>query len=163
MEAAGLRVRQKNRGEDLQFEVARLTGMMLGGTLQVSDARILSERLSFLGNGVILPDGRVLGVMRVVADREYAEAITKVAVGSFIAGGWTRSWLHPLITPDRHYRDIKVRGTTSKATVDVGKKGEELEVNQAWERMVAFVKEEVEETQSGVAPSAPRERIRAPQ
>lgn len=153
----------KKRGELLPFDMGRLIVSMRGGAIRVADARLQSERLSFLGNGLATADGRVLGVMRVVADREYAESITRIAVGSFLTGGWTRSWLVPLETPDRHFRDINVRGTLAKCTVDVGRKGEELEVGQAWDRMLAFVKNEEEETELGIPPSPPRERILTPQ
>lgn len=153
----------KKRGELLPFDMGRLILSMRGGSIRVADARLLSERLSFLGNGLATADGKVLGVMRVVADREYAESITRIAVGSFLTGGWTRSWLGPLETPDRHFRDINVRGTLAKCTVDVGRKGEELEVSQAWDRMLAFVKNEEEESELGIPPSPPRERILTPQ
>jgi hypothetical protein len=123
------------------------------------DARLLSERLSFLGNAIAVPDGRVRGVMRVVADREHAAAITRMAVGSLISGGWTRSWFEPLVTPDRQYRDLHLEGTLNKAMIDVGRKGEEIEVNEAWNRMVAFVKNEVEETERGIKPTRPREQF----
>ena len=70
-----------------------------------------------------------------------------------------RSWFAPLVTPDRQYRDINVRGTMNEATVDVGKGRQEVEVTLAWEQMVAFVKNEVNETKRGVAPTVPRELI----
>ncbi len=162
MRVQDVRVVQKERREAVAFEVGRVTAVMRGGSVQVSEARLSSERLSFLGNGVALSDGQVFGVMRVVADQEYAEAITKVAIGSFVAGGWTRSWLVPLVTADRYYRDIHVQGTMSKAMVDVGRKGEELEVNRAWEQMAAFVKHEADETRRGVPPSPVRDAFFPP-
>lgn len=154
-----LRITQEDRGDGRIFEHGRLTSVLRGRTMRVVDARLRSEQLSFLGNGLLLPDGRMLGVLRVVADRENAEAITKMAVGSFLSGGWTRSWLAPLETPDRQYRDIHVRGTVEDATVDVGKQGEEVDVDLAWKRVVAFVRDEVAETKRGVDPSPARERI----
>jgi hypothetical protein len=132
---------------------------MRGGTFQVVDARLLSERLSFLGNAIVVPDGRVRGVLRIVADRESATAITRLAVGSLLSQGWTRSWFKPLITPDRKFRDLHVEGTLSKAMIDVGRKGEELEVPQAWDRMIAFVRNEEKETEQGVPPTLDREGL----
>jgi len=140
-------------GEKLEFEHGKLTASMRGGTLQVIDGRLHSEQLSFLGNGMIVPDGRVRGVLRVVADRDRAAAITRFAVGAMLTGGWTRSWLAPLVTSDRHYRDLQLEGTLDRAVVDVGRKGEHMEVSQAWDRMIAFLKNETEESERGVAPT----------
>ncbi|MFP6866752.1 MAG: hypothetical protein VCA35_12470 [Roseibacillus sp.] len=159
VEASDLQFGQKVRGDHLTFERGIVTTVMRGGTVQIVDARLLSERLSFLGNAIAVPDGRVRGVMRVVADREHAAAITRMAVGSLISGGWTRSWFEPLVTPDRQYRDLHLEGTLNKAMIDVGRKGEEIEVNEAWNRMVAFVKNEVEETERGIIPTRPREEF----
>ena len=159
IEATHLNFKHKMRTDGLGFESARLTTGMRGGTFQVVDARLLSERLSFLGNAIVVPDGRVRGVLRIVADRESATAITRLAVGSLLSQGWTRSWFKPLITPDRQFRDLHVEGTLSKAMIDVGRKGEELEVLQAWDRMFAFVRNEEKETEQGVAPTLDREGL----
>ena len=70
-----------------------------------------------------------------------------------LTGGWTRSWLAPLVTSDRHYRDFQLQGTLDRAVVDVGRKGEDMEVSQAWNRMMAFLKNETEETKRDVAPT----------
>jgi hypothetical protein len=86
-----------------------------------------------------------------------------VAVGSFLAGGWTESWFEPLLTPDRSFRDVHLRGTTRSATVDVGRKGEVMPVAEAMERLTGFLKNEVAETERGVEPSPPRERIWTPE
>lgn len=158
LQAVDLTLDNQRRGETRAFELARVSTVMQDGAFQIVDARLLSEPLSFLGNGVVLSDGRVRGVMRVVADREHAEVITRFAVGALLTGGWTRSWFEPLITPDRQFRDLHVQGTLSRAVVDVGRKGEELEINQVWSRMVAFVKDEVEETERGILPT-PRDSL----
>lgn len=157
--ATHLNVKHKMRTDGLEFELARLTAGMRGGTFQVVDARLLSERLSFLGNAIVVPDGRVRGVLRIVADRESATAITRLAVGSLLSQGWTRSWFKPLITPDRQFRDLHVEGTLSKAMIDVGRKGEQLEVPQAWDRMIVFIRNEEKETEQGVPPTPAREGL----
>lgn len=158
----GLLVRQEGGRGEATFDLGRLTAVLQGRAVQVVDGRLLSERLSFLGNGVALPDGRVFATLRVVADRDYTETLTRVAVGSFLARGWTQSWFEPLLTPDRHFRDLHVLGTTRALTIDVGRRGEEVPLSQAWEHLVAFVNAEAEETAQGVAPSPPRERIWTP-
>ena len=141
------------RGDKIEFERGSLTASLRSGTLQVIDTRLQSEHLSFLGNGVLVPDGRVRGVLRVVADQDHAAVIKRFAVGSMLTGGWTRSWLEPLETPDRYYRDIQLWGTLDRAVVDVGREGEELEVSQVWKQMVEFLKNEIEETGQGMTPS----------
>jgi hypothetical protein len=159
LEVADLNFKHKGRGESRQFERGSVAMVMQRGVLRIVDARLLSEPLSFLGNAVMLPDGRLRGVMRVVADREHAEAITRIVVGATLTGGWTRSWFEPLMTPDRQFRDLHVQGTFGEATVDVGRKGEELGVDQVWDRMVAFVASEEAETEEGVPSSRPREQL----
>ena len=150
--ASRLGLTHMGRGDKMEFEHGSLTASLRSGALQVIDTRLQSEQLSFLGNGVIVPDGRVRGVLRVVADHDHAAVLTRFAVGAMLTGGWTRSWLTPLETPDRYYRDIQLQGTLDRAVVDVGRKGEELEVSQVWNRMVAFVKNETEETEQGMSP-----------
>ena len=132
-------------GEIRKFEYGRVSSSMRGGVFRIVDARLHSEQLSFLGNGVLLPDGRVRGTLRLVADSGHAEAITRFAVGARLTGGWTRSWFKPLVTPDRQFRDLHVHGTVNRAVVDVGRHGEELEVGEVRDRVVAFVKRENEE------------------
>lgn len=153
VEASGLGLTHAVWGDKVAFEHGKLTASMRGGTFQVIDGRLHSEQLSFFGNGMIVPDGRVRGVLRVVADHDRAAAITRFAVGAMLTGGWTRSWLAPLVTSDRHYRDLQLQGTLDRAVVDVGRKGEDMEVSQVWNRMIAFVKNETEETERGVAPT----------
>ena len=69
IEATNLNFKHKMRTDGLGFDLARLTTGMRGGTFQIFDARLLSERLSFLGNAIVVPDGRVRGVLRIVADQ----------------------------------------------------------------------------------------------
>lgn len=140
--ALGLHQRQR---EICQFEYGRVTASMRRGTFRVLDARLRSEQLSLLGNAVLVPDGRVRGVLRLVADSPHAELITRFAVGAMLTGGWTRSWLEPLGTPDRQYRDLHLNGTLNRAMIDVGRHGEELEIRQALGRVVDFVKNEMKE------------------
>jgi|TARA_B100000959_G_scaffold196728_2_gene205738 hypothetical protein len=153
VEASDLDLTHAVWGDKVAFEHGKLTASMRGGTFQVIDGRLHSEQLSFLGNGMIVPDGRVRGVLRVVSDSDRAAAITRFAVGAMLTGGWTRSWLAPLVTSDRHYRDFQLKGTLDRAVIDVGRKGEDMEVSQIWNRMIAFVENETEETERDVAPT----------
>ncbi|MEC9054679.1 MAG: hypothetical protein VX633_05205, partial [Verrucomicrobiota bacterium] len=151
LKAAGLALTGAGKEERMGFEEGRLMAGMRNGIFQVLDARLHSEQLSFLGNGVLLPDGRVRGVIRVVADQDNASVITRFANGAMWTGGWTRSWLAPLDTPDRYYRDLELKGTVNGAVINTGRNGENLEVSQAWKRMVSFVRNEAREAGQGVA------------
>ncbi len=151
LKAAGLALTAAGKEERMGFEEGRLMAGMRNGIFQVLDARLHSEQLSFLGNGVLLPDGRVRGVIRVVADQDNASVITRFANGAMWTGGWTRSWLAPLDTPDRYYRDLELKGTVNGAVINTGRNGENLEVSQAWKRMMSFVRNEAREAGQGVA------------
>ena len=143
-EAHSLMVSSK-RGESRKFEYGQAISSLRGGTLRVMDARLQSEQLSFLGNGVIVPDGRLRGVVRVVADPSHAEMLTRFAVGAMLTGGWTRSWLAPLGTPDRQFRDLHMEGTLRRFMIDVGRSREEMEIRQIWDRVSTFLQGEMRE------------------
>lgn len=141
----GLRAQHTQRGDPVVFEKGFFAAALQGGVVQVPDMRLRGERLSLMGNGLALMDGRAAGVVRVVADPDYAEKLSLVATGSLISRGWTRSWLAPLETPDRYYRDIHLQGRFPTYLVDVGRKREPLEVGQAVRWVAAFVKREQRE------------------
>ena len=142
VDARGLSLGRDKTKQDVLFSEGRMMAVVRGGRFNVLDARLQSERLSLLGNGVLLPNGQLGAVMRVVADQDYASALTRFAVGALWTGGWTRSWLMPMETPDRYYRDIVLEGTVNQAKVNVGRKGERMNLEQAWSRMLAFLRKE---------------------
>jgi len=144
-----LRAQHADRGNPLVFDRGQVVIDLRGGIVQVADARLMGERLSLMGNGLGLMDGRTAAVLRVVADPELAEKMTEVAAGSMLSGGWTRSWLAPLETPDRYYRDIHLQGGFPTYRVDVGRKREQMDLRQAWRLAVAFVKREQAEEHQG--------------
>ncbi len=152
IKASGLALTGAGKEKQVGFEEGRLKAGMRNGSFQVLDARLHSEELSFLGNGVLVPDGRLRGVIRVVADQDNASVITRFANGAMWTGGWTRSWLSPLETPDRYYRDLELKGTVNGAVMNAGRHGENLEVSKAWKQMVSFVRNEERETGQVVAP-----------
>jgi hypothetical protein len=147
--ASGLRGHHADRGEALVFGKGQVVVDLRGGVVHVADARLMGERLSVLGNGLGLMDGRAAAVVRVVADPEYSGLMTEVAIGSFLSAGWTRSWLAPLETPDRYYRDIHLQGGFPTYMVDIGRNREPLDVRRAWQLAVAFVKREQREEHEG--------------
>ena len=142
VDARGVSLGRDKTKQGVLFNEGRMMAVVRGGRFNVLDARLQSERLSLLGNGVLLPNGQLGAVMRVVADQEYASTLTRFAIGALWTGGWTRSWLMPLETPDRYYRDIVLEGTVNQAKVNVGRKGERMSAEQAWSRMLAFLRKE---------------------
>ena len=143
--ASEMGARHGDRGEPLAFDSGRVAVDLRGGVLQAPDVRLMGERLSIMGNGIVLMDGRAVAVLRVVADPEYAETLTAVSIGSMISRGWTGSWLAPLDTPDRYYRDIHLQGQFPSYAVDVGRKREEMDLMRAVQWLAAFVKREQRE------------------
>ena len=133
------------RGQHLRFETARLRANLRNTTLIVPTFAIRSERLSFLGNSQLHLGGYLLGVLRVVADPELAERFTNVAIGSLISRGWTSSWLFPLETPDRFYRDLHFEGFLPDVQVNTGRKGEFIPVPDLLRYLKAFTHDEVAE------------------
>ncbi len=140
--AIGVSARHGRTKQGVLFDEGRMMAVVRGGRFNLLDARLQSERLSLLGNGVLLPDGQLGAVMRVVADQDYASTLTRLAMGALWTGGWTRSWLKPMETPDRYYRDVVLEGTVNKAKINVGRKGEKMNLEQAWNQMLAFLKKE---------------------
>ena len=90
----------------------------------------------------------MLGVVRLVGDWEHAEAIRRIVSGALLSR-WTAAWMQPLETPDRLYRDLRLEGTVSKAVVNVGRGGEEMDVWTAWQRLSRFVRGEQQEEERG--------------
>tara|TARA_B100001093_G_C26724039_1_gene969114 strand:- start:364 stop:1266 length:903 start_codon:yes stop_codon:yes gene_type:complete len=158
VEARGVALGGDRNGQEVFFNEGRMIATVRGGRFNLLEARLQSERLSFLGNGALLPDGRLGGVMRVVADQDYAALLTRFAIGAMWTGGWTRSWLVPMETPDRYYRDIILQGTVNQTMVDVGRKGEAMDLAQAWNRMRTFLRKEALEPEKRTT-ARPAEQI----
>ena len=158
VEASGVALGGDKKGQEVFFNEGRMMATMRGGRFNLLEARLQSERLSLLGNGVLLPNGQLGGVMRVVADQDYASMLTRFAIGAMWTGGWTRSWLAPMETPDRYYRDIILQGTVNQAMVDVGRKGETMDLTEAWDRMRVFLRKEALEPEKRTT-ARPTEQI----
>lgn len=138
-----------NDGQTLAvFDAGRMALDFRGGVLQLVDGRLVGEQFSVLGNGVLSWDGQVLGVVRLIGDWEYAAAINRIVMGALLSR-WTSSWMRPLETPDRLYRDIRLHGTITKPLVNVGRKGEEMDAWTAWQRLSRFARGEQLEEERG--------------
>jgi len=147
--AAGQGLVLENEGTRMAgIEYGRVAVDFRGGVLQVPDGRLMGESLSLLGNGAVRWDGQMLGVLRVVADGEYADGVTRALRGAQLSGG-TRSWFAPMETPDRLYRDVRIEGAGSMALVDVGKDGGEMELGRAWQLARGFLRGEQGEAARG--------------
>jgi hypothetical protein len=147
LDARGVLAGNAGMGALHRFDSAQAVMTIRQGVLRVPDARLRSERLSLLGNGLVLSDGRHLSVVRVVADDEYARAIRRIMIGSHLSQGWTSSWMKPLVTPDRRYRDIHFEGILPQATVDLGRRGERIPLGEAADVLRRFLEREAGERQ----------------
>lgn len=133
------------RGQHFLFDTAYARLGLRQMTLLAPDIALRSERLSLMGNGQLHLGGYLLAVMRIVSDPELAVRFTNVAVGSLITGGWTGSWLRPLETPDRFYRDLHFEGFLPNAAVNVGRKGEFIPLPTIIRYLQSFTAREVAE------------------
>jgi hypothetical protein len=80
-----------------------------------------------------------------VASPEYRDVINRAAKGSGISQGWMVSWLQPMGTPDRWYRDVHMEGTVGQLMADVGRKRGALEIRTVLARVRSFLRGEIEE------------------
>ncbi|MDQ8191358.1 hypothetical protein [Roseibacillus persicicus] len=140
------------RGQHLVFDTAHARMGLRRMTLIAPDLSLRSERLSLMGNGQFHLGGYVLAVMRIVADPELADRLTRVAIGSFVSGGWTRRWFQPLETPDRLYRDLHFEGFAPNVAVNTGRKGEFIPLPTIVQHLQNFAAREVAEELPARAP-----------
>jgi hypothetical protein len=142
----GVQLMHPERGEAMIFDQARLVTDLRGGVLQLVDATLKGEQLSLFGNGLMVLDGRIYGVGRVVAAPDLAETIARVAAGSMVSRGYVEAWMAPLGTPDRYYRDVYVRGTIQESEFDLGPDGQWMDGDRTMQLIRMFVtREEAEE------------------
>lgn len=89
-------------GRDAAFDQGQMVAVLSGGALSCRDARLIGDPLSMLGNATLLADGRLAGVLRIVAPPETTESIARhlVPEPSFT----------PLSTPQRLAFDLHLAG-----------------------------------------------------
>ncbi|MBK1834502.1 hypothetical protein [Roseibacillus ishigakijimensis] len=146
--AEALAVTSSQRQQTFVFDSVRLRGRLQQAVLHFPELAFRSETFSLLGNGSLALGGSTLGVLRLVAAPDLAERFTKVAVGSLVSVGWTSSWLQPLVTPDRLYRDLHFEGVHPRVVVNTGRKGEFLLVSQVVDLLGSFLTREAAEEES---------------
>ena len=107
------------------------TGLLLAFRPNVVACRevlAIGESASFLGNGLILADGRCAAVLRVVLPPDASSNLigkTNAVLPGTIWG------FAPLGAPDRVYADISVHGTFDQISVTLGDGGSTLPLSQA--------------------------------
>lgn len=106
-------------GASAVFDRAHCGVFMRGGVLSCVDARLLGEELSFLGNGTVMADGRLAGVLRTVVPPGHLEAM----VGRFFPGQSGPLAVTPLSTPQRVAFDLQVSGTVGEVQLQFGPDG----------------------------------------
>lgn len=79
------------------------------GMLRCVDARLIGEDASIIGNAMLLSDGRMAGIARIVAAPESLVAISRITRPDS-----TPPHLTPLSTPQRSALDIQVYGRPGK-------------------------------------------------
>lgn len=131
------------RERHLSFDTARAELQLRRSTLVLPSFALRSERASVMGNGQLHLGGYLLAVARLVADPEFNERLTNLAIGSNITGGWTSSWLRPLETPDRYYRDLHFEGFLPEVKVNTHKKDTFIPLADAVRLLQSFTAREV--------------------
>jgi hypothetical protein len=79
------------------------------GVLRCVDARLIGEDASIIGNAMLLSDGRMAGIARIVAAPESLVAISRITRPDS-----TPPHLTPLSTPQRSALDIQIYGRPGK-------------------------------------------------
>ena len=123
-----------DRSGPLKFDQCRAWGKLAGGVLQVVDARAAGDSLSLLGNAVLVADGRVGAVLRVVVPQEAVAPVT-ARLGGLLPQ--PPAGFRPLETPDRWIVDCTLGGTIGEEWVRVGDGPPRSlgEVREEWRRL----------------------------
>ncbi len=133
------------RGQHFHFDTARASLNLQNVRLHLPQFSLRSERFSLLGNGQLPLSGYLLAVLRIVVDPEHNERLTNIAIGSGISQGWTSSWLRPLETPDRYYRDLHFEGHLPNPLINTSKHNTFLPAKQVLKLIQNFIANEITE------------------
>lgn len=104
-------------GGAMEFDRCGLSWNLAAGTLRVIDARAVGDSMSLLGNGTLMADGRVAGVLRVVVPEEGAAAMVN-RFGNLLPAAPTG--FRPMETPDRWMIDCTLGGSFGSEWVRMG-------------------------------------------
>ncbi|MEO0018597.1 MAG: AsmA family [Verrucomicrobiota bacterium] len=136
--ADGEAVSVKHREASESFGIGHCGIILRGGILSCVDARLLGDELSLLGNGTLLADGRLAGVVRLVAAPDRASGLVR---GLFPALA-TAPALTPLNTDQRSAFDLSLFGTVQEPQLQLGENGPILSLREALNPMHEARKEE---------------------
>lgn len=117
-------VSAKMGAHEAKFDRGSAVTVLRGGVVSCVDARLIGDELSFLGNATLLADGRLAGVMRMVAPPPSATAI----VGNLFPGAGTPS-LTELSGPQRSAFDLEAFGNIGNIYLRLGRDGPILKLN----------------------------------
>jgi hypothetical protein len=101
------------------FRIAHCGTLLRGGILSCVDARLLSDELSLLGNATLLVDGRLGGIVRLVASSDRTTGLVQRLFPDLAAP----LALTPLSTPQRVAFDLSVFGTLQDPQLQHGQEG----------------------------------------
>jgi hypothetical protein len=114
----------KMGAHEAKFDRGSAVTVLRGGVISCVDARLIGDELSFLGNATLLADGRLAGVMRMVAPPSSATAIAS----NLFPGTGTPS-LTDLSSPQRSAFDLEAFGNISNIYLRLGREGPILKLN----------------------------------
>ena len=117
-------VSAKMGAHEAKFDRGSAVTVLRGGVVSCVDARLIGDELSFLGNATLLADGRLAGVMRMVAPPPSATAI----VGNLFPGTGAPS-LTELSGPQRSAFDLEAFGNIGNIYLRLGRDGPILKLN----------------------------------
>lgn len=106
-------------GSETKFDRASSITVLRHGVLACTDARLIGDDLSLLGNAALLADGRAAGAVRLVAAPETAAAIAS-RIFPIIHSAPS---LTPLGTPQRSAFDLQAFGNLNQLFLRLGKDG----------------------------------------
>jgi hypothetical protein len=109
----------KQRDVAADFQIAHCGALLRGGVLSCVDARLLSDDLSLLGNATLLADGRLAGVVRLVAAPDRTNGVVK----RFFPDLAEPPALTPLTTEQRVAFDLSLFGTLHDPQLQLGQNG----------------------------------------
>lgn len=105
---------------DLRFDRGIAVFLLRGGLLTCTDARLIGDDLSLLGNGTVLSDSRAAAVLRIVAPPAYAHGLSE-RIGRMTG---KRITFGTMGTPDRMGSDLYALGNLDGINVQLGQGGD---------------------------------------
>jgi hypothetical protein len=122
MEGNGLSLSSPPRPE-FRFDQGGAIVVLRGGVLSCTDARLIGDHLSLLGNATVLSDSRSAAILRIVVPPDHARGISERIgrdVGKRIAFGTMGS-------PDRVGTDLYALGNLDGIQVQLGQGGDVID------------------------------------